>query len=366
MTEYTTSSQAFREYMSSRERTARWVQSHSPTEDEFYSPSLPPSVIDGLVPSSPPSEADSSHSTPPKMVLRYNDGRPDIPIPHPNPGYAMGKQGSKYRNSPQTSPSRVRSGSSSESPVFNPSSRRNHEFSTPEEIRILPSSGDVPISSRPSHARSKSLPRSSIRQRPPAPEVPFIPPPPQAPYYEQSSSAMGPQAVSPTQQVNFAQPTHPWPQRNGHSKHTRPAIVYAPSHNSHQPHYAPPAMFHHPPRMGPNGMIYSHSAPVPGQYPPTYPTPYPSVLGGSSHHHSSSAHEIRGPGGRDLNHTRSLGRSTRINPASSSTSLTSQNSGSTYYVLPAHGQKVHVIVSFSKLIDVTWCRYLSCNFFLEP
>jgi len=64
-------------------------------------------------------------------------------------------------------------------------------------------------------------------------------------------------------------------------------------------------------------------------------------LGTSTHHHhSSSAHDIRGPG-RDLNHARSLGRSTGINP--SSTSLTSQNSGSTYYVLPAHGQKVHVI-----------------------
>ena len=354
MTEYTTSSHAFREYMSARDRTARWVQSHSPTEGEFYSPSLPPAVIDGLVPSSPPSEADSSHSTPPKMVLRYNDGRPDIPIPHPGPGHGMGKQSSKaYQNSPQTSSSssRVRSGSSSESPVFNPSSRRDHE--SPEEIRILPSSGEVPISSRPSHARSQSLPRSSLRQRPPAPDVPFIPPPhlqTQTPYYDQGSSLLGPQPVSPPQQVNFAQPTHPWPPRHGHPKHTPPAIVYAPSHRSHQPHYAPPAMFHHPPRMGPNGMIYSHSAPVPGQYPPAYPTPYPSVLGGSSHHHSSSAHDIRGPGGRDLSHSRSLGRSTRIDPASSSTSLTSQNSGSTYYVLPAQGQKVHVIVSSRSLI----------------
>ena len=348
MTEYTTSSHAFREYMSTRDRTARWVQSHSPTESEFYSPSFPPSVIDGLVPSTPPSEADSSHSTPPKMVLRYNDGRPDIPIPHPGPGHAMGKQGSKlYRNSTQTSASRVRSGSSSESPVFHPSS-------SPEEIRILPSSGEIPISSRPtSHVRSKSLPRSSLRQQPSAPDVPFIPPPhmqTQSPYHEQGSLAMSPQAISPTHQVNFAQPTHPWPPRHGQPKHTPPAIVYAPSHRSHQPHYAPPAMFHHPPQMGPNGMIYSHSAPIPGQYRPAYPTPYPSVLGGSSHHHSSSAHDIRGPGGRDLSHTRSLGRSTRINPASSSSSLTSQNSGSTYYVLPAQGQKVHVIVSSSKLI----------------
>ena len=38
-------------------------------------------LIDGLVPSSPLLEAlDSSHSTPPKMVLQYNDTRPNIPI----------------------------------------------------------------------------------------------------------------------------------------------------------------------------------------------------------------------------------------------------------------------------------------------
>ena len=77
-------------------------------------------------------------------------------------------------------------------------------------------------------------------------------------------------------------------------------------------------------------MIYSHSAPVPAQYPPDYPTPYPSVLKVSSHHNDSSAPDM----------------STRINRASSSSSsLTSQNSGSTYYVLPAQGGKVHVIVS---------------------
>lgn len=345
MTEYTTSSHAFREYMSARDRTARWVQSHSPTESEFYSPSVPPTVIDGLVPSSPPSEADSSHSTPPKMVLRYNDGRPDIPIPHPSHGHnLMGKPGSKtYQTSTQnsSSQSRVRSNSSAELPAYNPSMpRSDHESRLPEEIRILPSSGEIPMSSRSNgHTRSKSLPRSSLRHRPIAPDVPFIPPShlqTQSPYLGPGSSA-APQQISRPQQVNvnFAPPTHPWPPIH-HPKHTPPAIVYAP-HQAHQPHYAPPAMFHHPPQMGPNGMIYSHSAPVPGQYRPAYPTPYPSVLGASSRHHpSSSVHD----------HTRSVGRSTRINPASSSTSLTSQNSGSTYYVLPAHGQKVHVIVSY--------------------
>jgi len=268
--------------------------------------------------------------------LRYNDGRPDIPIPHPSHGHNfMGKPGSRTY---QTSPQNVRSNSGAELPAYNPSiPRRDHESSLPEEIRILPSAGGVSMSSRSNgHTRSKSLPRSSLRHRPVAPDVPFIPPShlqTQSPYLGPGSSA-APQEISPPQQVNvnFAPPTHPWPPRH-HPKHTPPAIVYAP-HQTHQPHYAPPAMFHHPPQMGPNGMIYSHSAPVPGQYRPAYPTPYPSVLGASSRHHpSSSVHD----------HTRSVGRSTRINPASSSASLTSQNSGSTYYVLPAHGQKVHVI-----------------------
>ena len=339
MTEYTTSSHAFREYMSARERTARWVQSYS--EDEFYSPSVPPSIIDGPIPSSPPSEADSSHSTPPKMVLRYNDGRPDVPIPHP--GQSMGNPGSRiYQNSPQTSSpqSRMRSGSSNDSPTFKPPyfPRRDHESHSPEEIRILPSPTEAPSSSsHPNRTRSKSLPRSSDQHHPLAPDVPFIPPP-----HMQTQSPYGGQGPLPPQQVSFAQPTHPWVPRHGHPKHTPPAIIYAPSHHSHRPHYSPPAMFHHPPQMGPNGMIYSHSAPVPGQYPPAYPTPYPSVGAASSHRHTSSAHDIRGHG---LNHSRPPGRSTRINPASSSTSLNSQNSGSTYYVLPALGQKVHVIVS---------------------
>jgi len=85
MTEYTTSSEAIREYMSARERTAQWVSSHSRsgTTTVFVSPSSPPSTIsDPDAPSYGPSDSDeeSSHSLPPRMVLRYNDGRPDVPI----------------------------------------------------------------------------------------------------------------------------------------------------------------------------------------------------------------------------------------------------------------------------------------------
>ena len=186
MTEYITSSYAFREHMSSRDRTARWVRSHSPTESKFYSPSLPPFVTDELVPSSPPSEAGSSHSMPPKMVLRYGDGRPDIPIPPPALGHAMGEQDSKvYRNPPQTSASRVtrvKLGSSSESPVFTSSSR--HDLPIFSRSPSSSSESDTNNSSMYSslsgstnvHAGSTSNPSplpSAANLQPPIAESPF-------------------------------------------------------------------------------------------------------------------------------------------------------------------------------------------------
>ena len=326
MTEYTTNPQAVREYMSAQHRTARWLQGVAGHGGgQYYSPSAPPSVLeDVLVPSSPPSEADSSHSSPPKMILRYGDGRPDVPIPHSSkrPHYAQ---------------QRTRSGSSADAPPHGARSRRYD--TSPEEIRILPTIGDAPsaatsaaAATRPGHSRSKSLSRAPDRRRhePPPPDVPFVPP-----HYTSRPPPAG-----------FVQPPPQWPPRHG-AKHP-PAIVYAPPHGSQRSHYAPPTMYHHQPtQMGPNGMIYSHSAPagVPGQYPPGYPTsaPYPSTA--TSHRHAASAHDVRtDPARRDR--MRALGGHAmrQPSPSASSESLETRKSGSTYYVLPAHGQKVHVIV----------------------
>ncbi|KAF4614925.1 hypothetical protein D9613_002582 [Agrocybe pediades] len=337
MTEYTTSPQAIYEYMNARERTARWVQQFTPYDQELYSPSVPPSVLEGMIPSSPPSEADSCHSTPPKMILRYNDGRPDIPIPQVPPSprrYQRPSHSRSHTHSYDHVPNHAGSGSSRDTHQSY-SRHREPDSAVPEEIRILPSYGAVPASSsssRPSHTRSKSVPRRPERPIEQEPEVPYVPQhhPSQASYY----GSQNPQSAPPHQH-GFAQPSHGWP-RQGHAKH-HPAIIYAPSHHAQRPHYAPPAMFHHPPQMGPNGMIYSHSAPpVPGQYPPAYPAPYPST---GSHRHASS-HDMRTSDNRD--HMRSLGRSTR-HPAESAETLGSEKSDSTYYVLPSHGQKVHVI-----------------------
>ncbi|KJA24303.1 hypothetical protein HYPSUDRAFT_53893 [Hypholoma sublateritium FD-334 SS-4] len=300
MTEYTTNPQAVREYMSAQQRTARWLQGVAGRSEgaACYSPSAPPSILeDALVPSAPPSDADSSHSSPPKMILRYGDGRPDVPIPH------------AARRPPHGQ--RTRSDA--------PAHARRYE-APPEEIRILPTAP-----SAAGHARSKSLSRAPERRRhdPPPPDVPFVPP-----HYARPPPA------------GFAPPPPQWPPRP-HAKHP-PAIVYAPPHGAQRAHYAPPALFHHTPQMGPNGMIYSHSAPAgpPGQFPPGYPTsaPYPS-----SHRLAASAHDVRtDPARRDR--MRALGgRARRPSPSASSESLESRKSDSTYYVLPAHGQKVHVI-----------------------
>ena len=96
MTEYTTSSEAIREYLTARERTARWVQQHYAPDIELLSPSYPPSMLsDSDAPSYGPSESEaSSHSTPPRMLLRWTDGRPDMPIPSGSSNHARSRSAS--------------------------------------------------------------------------------------------------------------------------------------------------------------------------------------------------------------------------------------------------------------------------------
>src|SRR5216683_6500874 len=80
MTEYTTDPDAISHYLAARARTAHWVDSLS--GKALVAPSAAPSLVsdtdDGL--SSQDSDAESSHSLPPRMILRYPDGRPDVPV----------------------------------------------------------------------------------------------------------------------------------------------------------------------------------------------------------------------------------------------------------------------------------------------
>ncbi|OBZ67749.1 hypothetical protein A0H81_12138 [Grifola frondosa] len=69
MTEYATDPEAIQDYLNSRDPSFLAVCSPSLISDED-TPGYGPSDDD----------ASSTHSLPPRMVLRYDDGRPDIPI----------------------------------------------------------------------------------------------------------------------------------------------------------------------------------------------------------------------------------------------------------------------------------------------
>lgn len=251
----------YRDFRSSRERTSHWVQSHVPFEGGFYSPSFPPSNADGFIPPGPPSDVESSHSTPPRMVLHYNDGR-HVPIPR------------------STRESKPRSRKLQSSP-----GRGRHGDQHPEEIRILPSFENGPQTSNSRHARSKSLPRTADHGRG------------REPHMAHSSSHHKVKFAPP------AQPSQPW-------------------HRHKQPPFPPPlpGTFQHPPQFGPNGVIFSHSAPpATGYYPPQFAA--------------------------------SMRPRTRYNPAGAS--VDSLGTEQTYYI-HMNRHKVHVIVS-PICFRMRWC-----------
>jgi hypothetical protein len=372
MTEYTVSPDAVQEYMSSRERTAYWVTSHSPTKAQFYSPSAPPSELSS--PISPPSEIESTHSVPPKMFLKYDDGRPDVPISHWHHDGERGKKRSGDSNARLQSQAHSRSRSISHGPLTaaptpetikmgRHGSRHHREQRelhpapplSPEEIRVLPSpsqSADMARSHESSHhSRTKSLTRDT-RQ-----DGTFSPPPLQVPYRGPlpPSSVRGPSYRSqstPPVQVAFPQsqqplPWHVNPERAPYgsqlsqkpSMRTPPAIVYAPANHS-KTNYTPPAIYSHPHTRGAPGVIYSHSAPVPqSHYAHTGVIPYPPP-----HGLASVNEERRRP--------RSRSRSRRSRERSGSDAA-SHESGSTYYVLPTAGQKVHIIAPTKSISTAT-------------
>lgn len=313
MTEYTVNPQAYQEFMSARERTAYWVNNYHPTD--VYSPSTAPIPLDDID-FVPPSPAMSTHSLPPKMVLRYNDGRRDIPIPHPQGRSSSRRSPTSSHGSHHSRPSPLGAA---------PSSHRDTPPPTPEEIRVLPSrssNSNSPSSTRPGHHRSKSVPR-----RDPVEDVPFIAPPVPRSHPPQPHAAQ--------------QHYPPWvPSRPGHHGRAPPPIVYAPGRH-HGAKYEPPLVFQHQPQIGPDGVVYSHSAPpvmqgAPSRYPPQH---------GAYRPDAPADNERNGrPMDRDWQHRQARGRPT-MNRKGSSESLGSQESGSTYYVLPSAGQKVHVIVS---------------------
>lgn len=348
--------------MTARERCARWVQAHSSDRDGFYSPSVPPMEIEGLIPFSPPSDG-SSHSLPPKMVLRYSDGRPDIPIPHVTPSL---RRHDRYPRSPLTEPPYHRrshttaSGQShprqmspvtihsAHQPGYGCTSYHPHpepigaDADSPEEIRVLPSQAPVP-SPLPPRSVSSSHHQSSHHYLLES----FSQTEPNR-FYEDHSlsrpivySSPSSHHFNATPQINPQERPAPWHGLHAHSsgsstKHSHaisnhkvpPSIVYAPHHG---PSY-PPAILYYPPTppRDPNGMIYSCSAPVPIQG-GSYPSPVPP----------DGVEDRRRRG----MHSSGPGRMHRV-PRSDDgrgSDAESVSSESTYYVLPSPGRKVHAI-----------------------
>lgn len=125
MTEYDNSPEAIEEYMSGYRRTANWVSRQSDFPN--FSPSIAPSVIEDLSDGISLSDSDrySSKSLPPRMLLHYDDGRPDVPL---NDYVAPPRQASASRR-PQHPPHPHPPAAAMAHPTA-------HE---PEEIRVLPS-----------------------------------------------------------------------------------------------------------------------------------------------------------------------------------------------------------------------------------
>ncbi|KIJ16687.1 hypothetical protein PAXINDRAFT_74213 [Paxillus involutus ATCC 200175] len=310
MTEYSTSPAAVEVFRHSKERTAYWVRSHSPFHNRFRSPDSPPSVREELV--GRESDEESSHSLPPKMVLRYGDGRADIPIshwhyehPHDSQKHLPPRHGSHSRTRPHTT-----------------YHTHDQDFSTPpEEIHILPSDPNA----QPHRSTGTYRPRRSSE-----PEL-FEPPAPH-------NNLNVPQPVTYSHSQHIPDPYDRHHPSHSHSRGNRPppSIVYAPAHHHTSDHYAPPTIVYAPHKAP--GMTHTISAPTGSgfpQYPRITATPYPSVHSNLESVYEEPRYGPRGPRPRD--------DVIAPSPPYPISEAASGDSGSTYYIIPTPGQKVKVL-----------------------
>ncbi|KAI0821837.1 hypothetical protein BC628DRAFT_779873 [Trametes gibbosa] len=342
MTEYATDPDAIQEYLTARDRTANWVGVHAQGL-HFVNPSSPPSTIsdDPDAPSYGPSESDSAstHSVPPRMVLRYPDGRPDVPITSdgvPSPTSSTSRRDYKYGPQSSSRQTRSRSGSHAPPPAppagVPPPARYAQTLSyasgsryapsahphitpprSPESIRVLPSR--QPEESQ-SSARMQASNISSHRSRGPAAQAIFDPQIHQPSIHPNSYNDRVPLLADPLHTSNRSviapTPQHPSaqappfaaaPGEMAHS-HSQPASMSYTSGSRFYEHagtasrmdpqlpytYSPPAIVYAPssrhrgPNYNPPAIVYSPSShghhrrpPAPGiAYSRSDPLPHPS------------------------------------------------------------------------------------------
>jgi hypothetical protein len=350
MTEYTTKPEVVARYMNARQRTMHWVDTHVPSQTEFYSPSVPPVMLHdpdspGYLPSDAESDAESVVSLPPRMVLKYGNGRPDIPISHwhydndstrrskNRPRVPEPRRGESHRRAQSFSNQPSSTASRHSNSNNNQHRLRISSLPAPEEIRILPPSSRSQIQAQ-SPPRTNSYSQDSRSTS----EVP------RSSSTRQSTRHGPPQLNQPAPPLTHSQSQQSH-SRNGqsqrsHGSRSPPAIVYAPSQRSGS-NYAPPVIMtgSQYPQRAP-GVTYSHSTPVPlpsqkSHFLNAGATPYPSA-------HGTQLSSVREEG------TRGRANSRRIMDSAvfvDSADAESHDSGSTYYVIPTPGQKIHVIVS---------------------
>lgn len=249
MTEYITSPDPSLIFRHSKERIASWVRSHSPYLSHYHSPDSPPSVVGEV--DERDSDEGSTHSLPPKMVLRYGDGRADIPISHWHYDNARREPLSRHG-----SHSRPHGRDYAHHTTRHPLPRAYHDdFSTPpEEIHILPSDPNV----QPHRPRGTYRPRRASepprRQFDDEPEIITPLPPAPAPQRRPHSHShhghveAPPVVYSHSQHIHYDHDhDHPHPHHSHSRSHPPPSIVYPARHVNE--HYAPPTV------------VYSHKAP---------------------------------------------------------------------------------------------------------
>jgi hypothetical protein len=439
MTEYTTSSEAIREYLSARDRTANWVRRHAGGDEHLISPSIPPSIIsDSDAPSYGPTDSDneSDSSLPPRMVLRWGDGRPDVPIStehhrhprsraHSNPVRQSSINHSSRAPHP---PQHHHHGPGTEGLDGHPRSQRKHQPSryaqtlsyasgpapglaqddsdtpaSPEHILILPSpQGEEPPTIHPAHP----IPRAAtVHSAHPEHIIPTGVAPSHHPSQHSIHSPSPRRAYNPSHasRNNTHSPgltyshSHPPASAHGNGRpipnssrpgtalpyaYSPPQIIYAPSSHNPSTRYAPPQIVYSPPSRaqhsrtrGPAPSIaYSHSDPLPDHHnnPYYHDTPRRSARGvlieedssgsdnprGSSHAHTRSMSTRGRPRGR-IPFDQSSPRSRSETPPLSD--VGSRTSGSTYYILPTPGQKVQIIVSSSRHLNISTCTKLNTD-----
>ncbi|KAG8217938.1 hypothetical protein J3R82DRAFT_6105 [Butyriboletus roseoflavus] len=351
MTEYTTSPEAIAVFRNSKERTAYWVHSHTPYYGQYHSPESPPSVVEEL---EEHDSDDSSHSLPPKMVLRYGDGRAAIPISH----WHYERAHDPRRHGPTARPrhhaaypSHVRARSAADEHLPPHVAPHHHsarhglprayedDFSTPpEEIHILPSDPNAQPH-RPTGTyrprRSSEPPRRQASHSVPHEDEPEViePLPPRLP----PNHIEGPPPVVYSHSQHIHDPYDHQHPSHSHSRGNRPppSIVYAPGHHHASDHYAPPTIVYAPHKAP--GMTYTVSSPTGSgfpQYPRITAAPYNSVRSNLSSVLEEPRYGPRGP----------MHRSNSTHRAQTPISeVASGDSGSTYYIIPTPGQKVKVL-----------------------